>query len=194
MESGYNHNFCAYRGLKAFFDKGLAMLLEIESIDDSGRKLHHSYAPGELPLEDERVRTSSPIELSGYARRKEQNIVISGTVSGRVEVDCDRCLKKVELPISTSFDVEFAPQPEALTGGHELQNEDLNISFLRGDAIDLDQLVAEQLLLEVPARVLCNEECKGLCPQCGADKNLIQDCGCEGDEIDPRWAALKNLK
>jgi uncharacterized protein len=170
------------------------MLLEIESIEDSGRKLQHSYQPGELALEDERVRASSAIEFTGNARRSNRNVVIDGTVSGQVEVDCDRCLKKVELPIATSFNVEFDPQPEGVTGGHELQNEDLNISFYRGDAIDLDQLVAEQLLLAVPARVLCTEECKGLCPICGADKNLIQDCGCERDEVDPRWAALKDLK
>jgi DUF177 domain-containing protein len=180
--------------LNGFYDKGLAMLLEIESIEESGRKLHHSYQVGELVLEDERVSASSPVEIDGFARRKNQNVLIAGTVSGHVQVDCDRCLKKVELPVSAAFDVEFAPQPEGLTGGHELQNEDLNISFYRGDAIDLDQLTGEQVLLAVPVRVLCNENCRGLCPRCGADKNLVQDCGCERDEIDPRWAALKDLK
>jgi uncharacterized protein len=62
-----------------------------------------------------------------------------------------------------------------------------------GEAIDVDEIVKEQILLAVPTRMLCRDECKGICPQCGIDKNT-GDCQCVTDETDPRWAALKNLK
>ena len=66
------------------------------------------------------------------------------------------------------------------------------LSVLEGDAIDVDEVTKEQILLAVPTRSLCNDDCKGFCPTCGADKNA-GECGCEAKEIDPRWAALKNL-
>jgi uncharacterized protein len=61
-----------------------------------------------------------------------------------------------------------------------------------GEAIDVDEIVKEQILLAVPTRMLCREDCKGICPECGADKNT-GECNCVTDEIDPRWAALKDL-
>jgi uncharacterized protein len=61
-----------------------------------------------------------------------------------------------------------------------------------GEALDVDEIVKEQILLAVPTRMLCREDCKGICPQCGVDKNT-GECNCETKEIDPRWAALKNL-
>jgi uncharacterized protein len=69
----------------------------------------------------------------------------------------------------------------------------LEIAILESNNIDVAELVREQILLNLPEQVFCAEDCKGLCPQCGANRNLI-DCKCEEKEIDPRWAALKNLK
>jgi len=62
-----------------------------------------------------------------------------------------------------------------------------------GDELDLTELVREQILLNLPEQTFCNPDCKGLCPKCGQNRNLI-DCNCEENETDPRWAALKNLK
>jgi DUF177 domain-containing protein len=73
-----------------------------------------------------------------------------------------------------------------------LQKEDLALSVFDGETIDLDELVREQVLLAMPPRMLCAEECKGLCPVCGEDRNS-QECACETKEIDPRWAGLAGL-
>jgi uncharacterized protein len=62
-----------------------------------------------------------------------------------------------------------------------------------GKAIDVDEIVKEQILLEVPARTLCREDCKGICPECGIDRNT-GECDCTPKEIDPRWAALKSFR
>ncbi len=75
----------------------------------------------------------------------------------------------------------------------ELQKDDLIRSVYEGDAVDLDELVREQILLALPTRTLCREECKGLCPECGANLNA-GECDCAQKEIDPRWAALADLK
>ena len=75
----------------------------------------------------------------------------------------------------------------------ELRIEDLDVSIYEGDKIDLSELVREQIILNLPEKIFCSEDCKGLCAKCGANRNLI-DCNCDKKELDPRWAALKNLK
>ena len=75
----------------------------------------------------------------------------------------------------------------------ELTEAEMSVSVFDGKAIDVDEIVKEQILLAVPTRMLCREDCKGICPECGIDKNT-GECQCVTDDIDPRWAALKNLK
>ena len=69
----------------------------------------------------------------------------------------------------------------------------MGLAAFEGDSIDLDELVREQILLALPTRHLCREDCKGLCQKCGADLNA-GDCSCEQGETDPRWAALADFK
>ena len=76
---------------------------------------------------------------------------------------------------------------------HELSEEDLNLAVFNGEAIELDDLVREEILLALPAQVLCRESCRGLCPVCGVDRNL-STCDCEARQIDSRWEALKDLQ
>ena len=68
----------------------------------------------------------------------------------------------------------------------------MSVSVFDGKGIDVDEVVKEQILLAVPTRMLCREDCKGICPECGTDLNK-GECACKKDDIDPRWAALKNL-
>jgi uncharacterized protein len=68
----------------------------------------------------------------------------------------------------------------------------MTVSVFDGSAIDVDEIVKEQILLAVPTRMLCREDCKGICPECGADRNT-GECNCVTNDIDPRWAALKKL-
>jgi uncharacterized protein len=97
-------------------------------------------------------------------------VFVDGNVDSCAEVDCDRCLKPIEFPVKSRF----------------------SLSVFDGEAIDIDEIVKEQVLLAVPTRALCKDDCKGFCPNCGVDRNA-GDCGCDVKEIDPRWAALKNL-
>jgi uncharacterized protein len=103
-------------------------------------------------------------------------------------------LKKVSIPIEIPFDLFYAPADPGAgqTGERELHERDLDFAVFENEQIDLDELVLEQLELSLPSRVLCSEECRGLCPQCGADLN-VEQCNCK-PQIDPRWQALADLK
>ena len=169
------------------------MRIELASLEGGKGVFAHTYAPGELALEDERVKLIEPAEVSGKVRLKGSRTHVSGRVTARVQAECDRCLKPVELPIDSHFKLEYVTAEDyRAQQAVELTEEDLDLSVFDGEAIDIDELVKEELLLAVPDHVLCSEGCKGICVVCGANKNSVE-CGCESRGIDPRWAGLKKL-
>ena len=135
----------------------------------------------------------------------------AGTFHGELTVACSRCVNPVKLVIDEKLRVTFMPRheiPEDDAGstpdrgrpddaadddeGPEVAEEDLDVFPFDGERIDLEPLFREQFVLAVPYAPLCTETCKGLCPQCGIDRNTAS-CTCQ-PPIDPRLAALKGLK
>ena len=167
--------------------------MELASLEGSENNFAHLYEPGELVLSDERVLLVEPPEVSGRIIRPGREVKVNGRISARVEVACDRCLKVIELPIETEFKLEYVTTEDYQTfHAAELTEEELTLSVFDGEVIDIDEIVREQLLLAVPSHALCQTNCKGFCPVCGINKNLV-DCSCDLSEIDLRWAALKGL-
>ncbi len=103
-----------------------------------------------------------------------------------VKADCRRCLAPVDVPISQSLGLVFVSEEEAAG------DEDCYVVPRRAAALDLSEAIREELLLAVPQFVECRDDCRGLCPQCGADLNG-GSCGCQ-PVMDPRWAALTKLR
>jgi uncharacterized protein len=170
------------------------MRIELARLEHHAGKFSHQYAPGELSLEDDRVVLVGPARVSGLIKRGDNQVLVDGEFSVVVQIECDRCLKPVELQISNDFRLEYvtAQTYQALEAA-ELAQEDLALSIFDGEFIDVDDLVREQVLLAVPTHAICQEQCMGFCPVCGANKN-ITDCNCNATEIDPRWSGLKDLR
>ena len=167
------------------------MRIELDKLEETGNAFAHVYDPEEIVLDEEHVRLTKQPEVAGRVSRSGHEVRLRGKISASAEVDCDRCLKTVALPVETDFDVTYVPTEDyKRSEAAELQEEDLSLSVFDGETIDLDELVREQVLLALPSRALCGEECKGLCPTCGADRNT-NSCDCQSKEIDPRWAGLK---
>lgn len=130
------------------------------------------------------------------------HVFASGTFKGELTVACSRCVEPVKIPIEERLMVTFMPAhempaddddaPAAEGEGLEVAAEDLDLFPYEGEHVDLLPLFREQFVLAVPYAPLCREDCKGLCPQCGIDRNSTT-CACE-KPIDPRLAGLKNLK
>jgi uncharacterized protein len=170
------------------------MRIELEKLEDGKSTFAHTYQPDELDLLDERITLNSPVSVVGSVKRSGAEVVVSGRLSSQVSVECDRCLKTVELPVSADFSVDYITvQDYESSYAAELTADDLDVSVFDGESIDIDELVKEQILLSVPDRTLCREDCKGICSTCGADLNAGA-CNCEQSDIDPRWEALKKLK
>ena len=169
------------------------MQIELASLESKKGQFAHVYKPGELSLNDERVGLVGPPRVSGSLQHKGQKLEVQGQIQARVQLECDRCLQLIELPIGTDFKLEYvtAEEYESLQGA-ELGEQDLLLSVFDGETVDIDEIVREQLLLAAPSRLICQDNCKGLCPNCNANWNEV-DCDCEQSDIDPRWAALKEL-
>ncbi len=121
----------------------------------------------------------------------------AGKFTGVVRVACGRCVAPVELAIDETLRVTFMPKSEmpvedTSEDGAEVAEGELDVFPFDGERIELEPLFREQFVLAVPYAPLCKDDCKGLCPQCGIDKNT-STCTCE-KPIDPRLAVLKGLK
>lgn len=102
-------------------------------------------------------------------------------------VPCDRCLKDVMVPIELS-----ASQKLDFESEQEQKNDPNELSYIDGYDLDVDLMVREEILVNFPSKVLCSEDCKGICRLCGADLNKCE-CGCDRTELDPRMAVILDL-
>jgi uncharacterized protein len=169
------------------------MRIELENLEGGKGDFAHVYNPDELNPVDERVKLTAPATVNGKIRLAGNEVFVNGHVDTRAQVECDRCLKLIELPVNADFELEYITGSEYESSAvAELTEAEMSVAVFDGEALDIDEIVKEQILLAVPTRMLCREDCKGICPQCGVDKNT-GECNCETKEIDPRWAALKNL-
>jgi len=123
-----------------------------------------------------------------------RTLLVKSRMETKVEGKCARCLEPYAQPLSSEYHTSFKPKPNLpLAEELELSREDLETDFYEGDEVDVTSLVQDQVLLAVPPKGLCSEECRGLCSRCG--KNLNREvCQCKNGETDPRFAILKKLR
>jgi uncharacterized protein len=186
------------------------LTLNVDEIEESGQPWE-----ADLPREfiDEALSSDPPTEFqaggAAHLRAKltklGRQVLFQSRFTVPLEGQCKRCLKKVRLDEPIDLTLTFVPRaaphaaraPQKDTGEADaaapFDRETVDEEPYAGKTIDLAPPLREQILLAVPPSPLCDEACKGLCPQCGKDLNQ-GDCGCERTSIDPRWAALKGIQ
>ena len=153
-----------------------------------GYRAHFDYT---IDLSQEEVGFEfpfqQPVRLEGEVSDDAGAITLSATVYAHVSTRCARCGKPVEYDKET--DVEFLLVKE-LEGEEDDLRDD--VYLVESDVVELDDILIPELILDMEMAVVCDEDCKGLCPKCG--KNLNQgDCGCVVKEVDPRLAVLQKF-
>ena len=147
------------------------------------------------PLEMETFRTAlaeypvmekQPVELV-LTRTGKDKLHISGNGFVALEIPCDRCLEPVRTEMHFDIDKDIDMQE---TSG-EIEDEEEK-DYIDGYNLDVDKLVFGEILLLIPGKTLCKEDCKGLCSQCGTNKN-IKECQCDDFDVDIRLAKLREL-
>ena len=178
------------------------MLIEIEELALHPVDFREEFNPGAIDLGAE-VQQRTPLHSEGRAelveehhgkRKVVQDIRLQGKLETGLEVTCARCLEPVAFKVDRSFDLLY--RPLGTDAGHEelsITDAEAEIGYYQGESLLLEDALREQVLLAVPLKLVCRENCKGLCPHCGTNLNESQ-CSCSEQMEDPRWAALKEIR
>ena len=179
--------------------KDKSLIVDLNSIPDWGLDLPLNLGEdwfARWKEEDPELEFSGAGALTGrvHLSRHGKDVLVRGQLEGRLELTCGRCLEAFELPVAADFDLLLAPGPEPVSGEEkELSAPDLDLDFYSDEIVDLEGIIREQIILQIPLKLLCREECQGLCPLCGADLNQGK-CACSEQRFDSPFAALSRLK
>ena len=169
------------------------MKLDLRRFRGQTERIEQQYQPSAFRLEDEDFRLVAPVEFQADVHKDASKVRMSGRVRTTLETSCSRCLESFTVPVDAPFDLMFLPAA-ANTGEAEQQvaDDDVGVSFYKDDEIDLGDVMREQFYLALPMKPLCREDCQGLCPVCGRNRNR-ETCDCKTDWVDPRMESLKKL-
>lgn len=159
--------------------------------EEIGARRIHSFDERALPLDE----STTLNEIAGTVRftRTASGVLADVDVRGTVETMCTRCLTPMSQTLEVHFRDEFHSKIEVNTGVSLPTPEEEDPFFIdESHKVDLGEAIREYALMELPMQTLCREDCKGLCPTCGADLNA-GPCDCHGDEGDDRFAILRSL-
>lgn len=147
---------------------------------------------GPLKLGD--LCLEGPAHVSLRLTNAMSRILVRGEMTGNVVVECARCAEPFVLPLQAEIDEEFLPQssPEVAEVA-EAPWSDLNVFGDEDNEIDLSEILRQNAIASLPIQPLCKEDCKGLCPMCGENRNRAQ-CECKQADIDPRLQPLMDLQ
>ena len=188
------------------------MLLSIKEMEARKLPFAEVWQPGDIDFTDSGTRQIGPLIAEGVAEllpihgetlrgggvhhaKPGEDVRVKGRVQATLETECDRCLGRAAFHIDAPFDLFYRP----LASVSEDEGEEVAIAegeaemgFYELPGLELEDIIREQLLLQLPMQRVCSADCKGICPICGANRNEIA-CTCQAHPGDDRWMALKDL-
>jgi DUF177 domain-containing protein len=167
------------------------VLITLAELEHHRIVVSKTYASGTLDYHNAEFQQAGPLVVDGMAELVGSEIRIQGHLRTRLSGQCDRCLAPIEIPIDRDFDVSYRPVASiARQEEVEVSEDELGVGFFSGDAVALADVVMEQVILAVPMKNLCRDDCRGLCPVCGIDRNKVQ-CHCPSSREESPFARLK---
>jgi len=171
--------------------------INVGHIPEEGLKLQFDkdgeWLKSTLPEKEKSELSLQRVDVFCSVRKLKETIYIEGSLETILTANCSRCLEVTSFPIKSSFRYTLVPAAKRIKEEQELSSEDLDFSFYNDELIDLDTMLYEQIMLQIPIKVLCDDICKGLCPHCGTDLNKVS-CNCHNGFVDERLAILKKFK
>ncbi|HEX2077876.1 MAG TPA: DUF177 domain-containing protein [Longimicrobium sp.] len=162
--------------------------VSLAALDRGEVRVREQVPPDDPMWEGAAVELAAPLEVDLTARSVGDGVLARGRLRTTVRLACRRCLASVEQPVDESVDMLF----DTLGPDEEEAEGEVYPLPARGDELDLREAVREQLLLRAPEFAVCRDECRGLCPGCGADRNQ-GECGCAPEPAASPWDALKSV-
>jgi uncharacterized protein len=166
------------------------VVIELRDVPQGASAVSLALTAADIGLAADEMALEGPLRVELSVYRTGEEIELRGTIRGVAAEECARCAAPVARAFDLGFFVYVKPRP---SGGREngLDADD-DLIYHDGRRIDIRGPLRETVLVSAPMAPLCREECRGLCPACGADLNA-GPCGCERERSDPRWQTLRGL-
>lgn len=172
--------------------------IRLEDIPEYGLELELSdaslgaFCPSAAIMPKEDIVVSHDISGRLHLTRDEDKILVTGSVQSVVCLPCSRCLVKHEIKLTTDVDLSLkVTKAESIEDEAQLEDNEIPV---RGPEIELSDIIFQEILLDIPMKPLCRDDCPGICPGCGFATGSEQ-CTCDsGKQIDPRWLELRKIR
>ena len=177
----------------------MSEIIDFNVIDEHGPQTYRgTYTVSMTDVDRIEVANLGDVTLEATVRQgdAEAEYIADGTASFTADLSCARCVEAYPFANASTFHVRFRPRPEVSEENEEIEitdKEELDVEFYSERAIPLRDLALEQVQLAIPMKPLCDENCLGLCPTCGANRSR-EACSCEISITDDRWGALKGIR
>jgi uncharacterized protein len=172
------------------------VFFHVRDLEIRARRFDVELPPGVIEFLDPKLRQAGSLVATGEAELVTGplgEIRVKGHVRVQMEADCDRCLEPAHFPIDSDFELYYRPVAEGYGEESAIDAGEAEMGFYEGDGVELNEVLREFVLLALPMQRLCREDCKGICPVCGQNRNQ-KECQCQASAIDDRWGALKSIR
>jgi uncharacterized protein len=172
------------------------MFISLGELEQRTVRFEADIPPGDVDLET-KVRQASTLHTKGTAQLLNASlgeIRVVGDLHVDVEGICDRCTEAAAYSIENHFDLVYMPTSYANSSSEdEIEEAAIEVGYYDGNGLELNDVLREVVLLALPMRLICSDDCKGICAVCGQNRNQTE-CGCRLETADDRWNQLKMLR
>src|SRR5208283_4078988 len=163
------------------------MFLSVKELELRKIRFDETFQPGRIDFAGEDLEQSSPLHVAGLAEvlaHSDGEVRIQGKYTVEMAAECDRCLGRARFPLDGAFDLFYRPVSFiAREEEVEIGEDEAEIGFYEGGGLELEDILREQVLLALPMQRVCSEDCKGICPVCGTNRNQSA-CDCSTVKTD----------
>jgi uncharacterized protein len=175
------------------------LVIEIPRIPPEGQDVDEALDGAGVHLENDSEISLERGHLRGHVELVDgANVHVRGDLDSEITVQCGRCLERYSMPVKQDLDLFYLPRladrPEEEEEDVQLDDHDVVVGYYEGEKLDLGEVVREQLFLALPLKRICREDCQGICPTCGRNRNADRcECPAPEEPLDPRLEPLRKL-
>ncbi len=171
------------------------MFLSVKELELRKIRFDETFQPGQIDFSGEYLEAATELRATGVAEllpHTDGEVRIQGRYTVELKAECDRCLVEARFPMDAGFDLFYRPAKE-VSGADEVEIDEgqAEIGFYEG-GLELEDILREQVLLALPMQRVCREDCPGICPVCGKNRNE-SPCDCKIEKANDQWGALRDL-
>lgn len=152
------------------------MLISVKDIPIIGKE--YEFDVKNIEIEAKIIK---PVHFKGKIYKSGEDIRVDGNIATKLQVECHRCLDSFSIEIEADMDLYYRPYPSVQDEEEEIPIEELGLLHYKDNTVDLGQAIRDTIIIEMPLKLVCDDDCLGLCDQCGANKN-IEACDCKKED------------